>query len=168
MGLHVSKANYVCRCCAGTSTDSLSFCESLRLLPYVECAGVGAGFYVDATIEKWATNYRMYSYVTAELPALLRSEFGSSLDMDRVSISGHSMGGLGALTCALRNPAMYRSVSAFAPIAHPSEVTQRLPQLTNLSLTYAHALTDTHHRRCVWYLSTETHPHTELHTTAIN
>jgi S-formylglutathione hydrolase len=82
--------------------------------------GLGAGFYVDATQAPWATHYRMYSYVTRELPALVAESFAA--DQERQSIMGHSMGGHGALVCALRNPAQYRSVSAFAPIATPSEV----------------------------------------------
>lgn len=80
--------------------------------------GTGAGFYVDATQEEWKTNYNMYSYVTAELPALIEKEFPAKAGVR--SITGHSMGGHGALICALKNPAMYRSVSAFAPICHPS------------------------------------------------
>jgi len=79
--------------------------------------GTGAGFYVDATTEGYAMNYRMYTYVTQELPALLQAEF--PLDVTRMGVSGHSMGGHGALVCALRNPGTFRSVSAFAPIAHP-------------------------------------------------
>ena len=79
--------------------------------------GVGAGFYVDATQEPWSANYRMYSYVTRELPELIASQFPSS---GREGIFGHSMGGHGALVCALRNPEQYRSVSAFAPICAPS------------------------------------------------
>jgi S-formylglutathione hydrolase len=79
--------------------------------------GTGAGFYVDATEEAWKTNYNMYSYVTDELPALIEKEFPASPVR---SITGHSMGGHGALICALKNPAMYKSVSAFAPICHPS------------------------------------------------
>jgi len=82
--------------------------------------GQGAGFYVDATEEPWAANYRMWSYVTEELPALVAGEFPA--DMDRQGITGHSMGGHGALTVALRNPERFRSVSAFAPIVAPSEV----------------------------------------------
>src|SRR5688572_5269506 len=82
--------------------------------------GQGAGFYVDATEQPWAANYRMYSYVTAELPDLVAAEFPA--DMARQSIAGHSMGGHGALTLALRNPARYRSVSAFAPIVAPGRV----------------------------------------------
>ena len=79
--------------------------------------GVGAGFYVDATREPWSTRYRMYSYITAELPALITEKFPA--DADRQGIFGHSMGGHGALVCALRNPGQYKSLSAFAPIAAP-------------------------------------------------
>mmetsp|Transcript_18504 Transcript_18504/g.25728 ORF Transcript_18504/g.25728 Transcript_18504/m.25728 type:complete len:279 (-) Transcript_18504:186-1022(-) len=78
--------------------------------------GVGAGFYVDATQEKWKKNYNMFSYVTKELPALIDSEFPSN---GTKSITGHSMGGHGALICFLKNPDMYKSVSAFAPICNP-------------------------------------------------
>jgi S-formylglutathione hydrolase len=76
--------------------------------------GQGAGFYVDATEAPWAANYRMYSYVSRELPRLLASAF--PVDSVRVAICGHSMGGHGALTIALKNPARYKSVSAFSPI----------------------------------------------------
>ena len=79
--------------------------------------GVGAGFYVDATREPWAKHYRMYSYVTRELPALIAAHFPG--DLQRHGIFGHSMGGHGALVSALRNPQTYRSVSAFAPISAP-------------------------------------------------
>jgi len=82
--------------------------------------GKGAGFYVDATQDPWAKNYRMWTYVTEELPALVAAEF--PVDMDRQGITGHSMGGHGALTVALRNPGRFRSVSAFAPIVAPSQV----------------------------------------------
>jgi len=82
--------------------------------------GLGAGFYVDATQEPFARNYRMWTYVTEELPALVAAEFPA--DMDRQGITGHSMGGHGALTVALRNPGRFRSVSAFAPIVAPSQV----------------------------------------------
>jgi len=82
--------------------------------------GQGAGFYVDATQEPFARNYRMESYVTAELPDLIAASFPA--DMERQAITGHSMGGHGALTLALRNPGRYRSVSAFAPIVAPSQV----------------------------------------------
>lgn len=80
--------------------------------------GCGAGFYVDATQEPWSRNYRMYSYVTAELPALIAAEFPMA-DMARQGIFGPSMGGHGALVSALKNPGRYRSCSAFAPIVHP-------------------------------------------------
>lgn len=80
--------------------------------------GKGAGFYVDATEAPWATNFRMYSYVTKELPALIAAEFQA--DMARQGITGHSMGGHGALTIALKNRDTYRSVSAFAPIVSPT------------------------------------------------
>lgn len=79
--------------------------------------GVGAGFYIDATEAPWKQNWRMYSYVTKELPALMAAEF--PVDTSRRGIFGHSMGGHGALVCGLRNPDLYRSVSAFAPIANP-------------------------------------------------
>jgi S-formylglutathione hydrolase len=80
----------------------------------------GAGFYVDATEQPWSANYRMWTYVTEELPSLVASEF--PVDMARQGITGHSMGGHGALTIALRNPGRFRSVSAFAPIVAPSQV----------------------------------------------
>lgn len=82
--------------------------------------GSGAGFYVDATVAPWSKHYRMYSYVTAELPALVNGHF--PVDPARSGIFGHSMGGHGALVCAFRNPQQYRSVSAFAPIVAPSQV----------------------------------------------
>jgi S-formylglutathione hydrolase len=82
--------------------------------------GKGAGFYVDATQQPWAKNYRMWSYVTDELPALVAAEF--PVDMDRQGITGHSMGGHGALTVALNFPDRFRSVSAFAPIVAPAQV----------------------------------------------
>jgi S-formylglutathione hydrolase len=82
--------------------------------------GQGAGFYVDATEAPFAANYRMHSYVAEELPALVAEHF--TVDMERQAITGHSMGGHGALTLALRNPGRYRSVSAFAPIVAPSQV----------------------------------------------
>ncbi len=81
--------------------------------------GLGAGFYVDATEMPWATNYRMYSYVTSELPALVARQFPMA-DMTRQGIFGHSMGGHGAIVSALKNPGRYRSCSAFAPITSPS------------------------------------------------
>ncbi len=76
--------------------------------------GLGAGFYVDAVQAPWSSGYRMYSYVARELPGLVESEF--PVDPARTGIFGHSMGGHGALTIALKNPAYYKSVSAFAPI----------------------------------------------------
>lgn len=79
--------------------------------------GAGAGFYVDATTTPWKDHYRMYSYVTEELPELIAAHFPG--DRTRQGIMGHSMGGHGALVCALRNPDRYLSVSAFAPIAAP-------------------------------------------------
>ena len=81
--------------------------------------GSGAGFYVDATAPKWA-KYQMYTYVTKELPALVVAEFAISPTLR--SVFGHSMGGHGALTLAMRDPAAYASVSAFAPITHPTAV----------------------------------------------
>ena len=82
--------------------------------------GLGAGFYVDATQAPFAKNYRMWSYVTDELPKLVAENF--PVDEARQSVFGHSMGGHGALTVALRNPARYRAASAFAPIVAPSQV----------------------------------------------
>jgi S-formylglutathione hydrolase len=79
--------------------------------------GSGAGFYLDALAEPWARHYRMYTYVTKELPALIEANF--PVDRARQGIFGHSMGGHGALVCALKNPERYRSLSAFAPIAAP-------------------------------------------------
>jgi S-formylglutathione hydrolase len=82
--------------------------------------GLGAGFYVDATQAPFARNYRMWTYVTQELPALVAAEFPA--DMGRQSIMGHSMGGHGALTIGLRYPERFKAVSAFAPIVAPSQV----------------------------------------------
>lgn len=79
--------------------------------------GLGAGFYVDATQEPWAKNYRMKSYIENELMAVIGSNL--PIDMARIAIMGHSMGGHGALTIALRNPEKFKSVSAFAPIVSP-------------------------------------------------
>ena len=80
--------------------------------------GLGAGFYVDATSEPWSRHYRMYSYVTRELPEIVAASFPARAGAQ--GIFGHSMGGHGALVCALRNPGSYLSLSAFAPIAAPS------------------------------------------------
>ena len=79
--------------------------------------GQGAGFYVDATQEPWAKHFRMRSYIEQELPALIAAEF--PVDMDRQGITGHSMGGHGALTISLRNTGRFKSTSAFAPIVSP-------------------------------------------------
>ncbi|WP_343102515.1 S-formylglutathione hydrolase [Escherichia coli] len=81
--------------------------------------GQGAGFYLNAMQPPWATHYRMYDYLRDELPALVQSQFNVS---DRCAISGHSMGGHGALIMALKNPGKYTSVSAFAPIVNPCSV----------------------------------------------
>jgi len=79
--------------------------------------GLGAGFYVNATQQPWARHYRMYDYITQELPALISANF--PVNGDKASIMGHSMGGHGALTIALKNPGKYKAVSAFAPICSP-------------------------------------------------
>lgn len=81
--------------------------------------GKGAGFYLNATEQPWAAHYRMYDYLRDELPALIQSQFTVS---DRCAISGHSMGGHGALIMALKNPGRFTSVSAFAPIVNPAQV----------------------------------------------
>jgi len=81
--------------------------------------GLGAGFYLNATREPWSRNYRMHDYVVQELPALIEAHFPVS---DQRGISGHSMGGHGALVCALRNPGRYRSISAFSPVTNPMAV----------------------------------------------
>lgn len=82
--------------------------------------GTAAGFYLDATQAPWSRHFNMYTYISSELPALIAEHFPA--DVGRQSICGHSMGGHGALTIALRNPSRYRSVSAFAPIVAPSQV----------------------------------------------
>ena len=82
--------------------------------------GEGAGFYVNATKDPWATNYNMYDYITEELPVWLKSTFG--LQSDAVSIMGHSMGGMGALQIALKNTDRYVSVSALAPMTAPTQI----------------------------------------------
>lgn len=81
--------------------------------------GSGAGFYINATEEKWKNNYRMYSYITEELPKLIADNFPA--DPTRQSITGHSMGGHGALICALKNPGQYKTASAFSPICNPMQ-----------------------------------------------
>lgn len=82
--------------------------------------GLGAGFYLDATQKPWAKNYNMYSYIVEELPSVLAKHF--AIDSSRQAISGHSMGGHGALSIALKNPNTFVSASAFAPIVAPSKV----------------------------------------------
>ena len=81
--------------------------------------GQGAGFYIDATQAPWDAHFKMWTYIADELPALIGAEF--PLDMDRQAITGHSMGGHGALTFAMALPGRFRSVSAFAPICHPTQ-----------------------------------------------
>ena len=90
--------------------------------------GQGAGFYVDATQAPWAPHFRMWHYITHELPELVFGNF--ALDREAQGITGHSMGGHGALTIAMTFPARYKSVSAFAPIANPSESDWGRKQLT--------------------------------------
>ncbi|WP_428027445.1 S-formylglutathione hydrolase [Altererythrobacter sp.] len=82
--------------------------------------GKGAGFYVNATQQPWSKHYRMRSYIESELPEVIAASFPA--DLERQGITGHSMGGHGALTIALRNPGRYKSASAFAPIVAPSQV----------------------------------------------
>ena len=89
--------------------------------------GKGAGFYVDASQEPYAKHYRMYSYITKELPALIQKEFPA--DMSRQGIFGHSMGGHGAMTIALKHPERFKSCSAFAPIVQPSTAGWSKPAL---------------------------------------
>ncbi|SHM43202.1 S-formylglutathione hydrolase [Sphingobium sp. YR657] len=90
--------------------------------------GLGAGFYVDATQAPFDRNYRMWAYVTEELPALIAQHF--PVDLERQSIMGHSMGGHGALTIALRHQKRFRAVSAFSPIVAPSQVPWGVKALT--------------------------------------
>ncbi len=90
--------------------------------------GKGAGFYLNATEQPWAHHYRMYDYIRDELPALIQSGFAVS---DRCAISGHSMGGHGALIMALKNPGKYVSVSAFSPIVNPTQVPWGQKAFTN-------------------------------------
>ena len=90
--------------------------------------GQGAGFYIDATEAPWTPHFQMYSYIADNLRGLVAANF--PVDEERFGITGHSMGGHGALTLAFRNPEIYRSVSAFAPIAHPSASDWGIKQLT--------------------------------------
>jgi S-formylglutathione hydrolase len=99
--------------------------------------GQGAGFYVDATEAPWSAHYRMYSYVTQELPEVVAENLPALADVR--GIFGHSMGGHGALVCALRNPSRYKSVSAFAPIVAPLQCPWGRKALTNYLGTETHA-----------------------------
>ena len=90
--------------------------------------GKGAGFYVNATQEPWAPHFKMWDYIVDELPRVVDANF--AVDMDRQAITGHSMGGHGALTIAMNNPGRYVSVSAFAPIANPTQSDWGRKQLT--------------------------------------
>lgn len=90
--------------------------------------GKGAGFYLNATQDPWAAHYRMWDYVADELPALLASNF--AIDPERQAITGHSMGGHGALTLAMSLPGRFRSVSAFAPICNPTDADWGTKQLS--------------------------------------
>ncbi|EBA04496.1 S-formylglutathione hydrolase, putative [Rhodobacterales bacterium HTCC2150] len=90
--------------------------------------GQGAGFYLDATEAPWAAHFQMGTYISKELPALIAENF--AIDMGRQAITGHSMGGHGALTLAMANPGQYRSVSAFSPIANPTQSDWGKKQLT--------------------------------------
>ncbi|MDG1532190.1 MAG: S-formylglutathione hydrolase [Paracoccaceae bacterium] len=90
--------------------------------------GQGAGFYLDATEAPWAAHFQMGTYISEELPALIAENF--AIDMWRQAITGHSMGGHGALTLAMANPGQYRSVSAFSPIANPTQSDWGKKQLT--------------------------------------
>ncbi|MFD1326814.1 S-formylglutathione hydrolase [Mycoplana ramosa] len=87
--------------------------------------GKGAGFYLDATEKPWTENFQMYTYITEELPALIGEQF--RIDMSRQGVFGHSMGGHGAMTIALKNPDRFRSCSAFAPIVAPSSADWSAP-----------------------------------------
>ncbi|WP_420792848.1 S-formylglutathione hydrolase [Lentisphaera profundi] len=90
--------------------------ESVKDIKDAWDIGCGAGFYLNATSEGWKDHYQMYDYVVKELPGIIKTNFPCN---DKASVSGHSMGGHGALICALKNPQQYQSVSAFAPIVHP-------------------------------------------------
>ncbi len=92
--------------------------------------GKGAGFYLDATEKPWAEHYQMYTYITEELPNFVSQHF--RMDMDRQGIFGHSMGGHGAMTIALKNPERFRSCSAFAPIVQPSTADWSTPPSRNI------------------------------------
>ena len=91
--------------------------------------GLGAGFYVNATQAPWSTHYKMYDYIVEELYAVVNQNF--PVDSSRVAVSGHSMGGHGALTIALKNPEKYQSVSAFSPVVSPPNCPWGVKALTN-------------------------------------
>ena len=91
--------------------------------------GLGAGFYLNATQKPWADNYHMYDYLVEELPSLINNTF--QINGNKMSISGHSMGGHGALTIALKNPNLYTSVSAFSPICSPINCPWGIKALSN-------------------------------------
>ena len=118
--------------------------------------GQGAGFYVDARQSPWSSHYLMYSYVTKELPALIAANFPA--DIARQGIFGHSMGGHGALTCALLHPYQYRSVSAFAPIVAPSACPWGVKAFT----TYLGEYRDIWHRHDTCELIRAGHQQTEI------
>jgi S-formylglutathione hydrolase len=128
-GLTCTDENVTQKACAQRAASSLGLLlvcpdTSPRGHPEIEGEndaydfGTGAGFYVDATEPKWAAHYKMYSYVNEELPALIASNFPA--DMRLQSIFGHSMGGHGALTIAMKDPERFASVSAFSPICAPT------------------------------------------------
>jgi S-formylglutathione hydrolase len=91
--------------------------------------GLGAGFYVNATTDKWKTHFNMYKSVTEDLPHVVGSYF--PVDTSRASITGHSMGGHGAMVCAFKNPGKYVSVSAFSPICNPTKCPWGVKAFTN-------------------------------------
>jgi len=91
--------------------------------------GVGASFYLNATKEPWSGHWKMYDYITSELPGVLKDNF-ENLDVTNAAIMGHSMGGHGALTIFLKNPQMYKSASAFAPVVQPTKVPWGLKAFT--------------------------------------
>lgn len=119
--------------------------------------GSGAGFYVDATESPWQKHYQMYSYITQELPDLIAQNF--PVQPDKQSIFGHSMGGHGALICALKNPQQYQSVSAFAPIAAPT----KCPWGEKLFTAYL----GTDRQKWTKYDASELVKHTQLNSTIL-
>lgn len=126
-GLTCSEQNFITKAGAQRVASELGLAlvipdtspRGLNLPGQQEGLGEGAGFYVDATREPWAAHYQMYTYISKELPQLLSSNF--SIDKQRIGILGHSMGGHGALTIGIKNPQLFRSLSAFAPICAPTQ-----------------------------------------------